>query len=261
MIANILFFRTNISRFTMTNVKENDADKPLGNSNKNTTNIVFFTGSGISAESGIKTFRDGDGLWENHDVYEVATPEAFARNPKLVLDFYNARRRQMYEVEPNDAHRFIAQMERNYSVQVITQNEDNLHERAGSTRVLHLHGELDKSRSSIDPAMIVSLRGKDIQIGDKAEDGTQLRPNVVWFGEAVPAIEQAIPIIGKADVLVVIGTSLQVYPAAGLVDYAPDTCKIICIDPSPDVKHNLSNGVHFIPEKAVLGIKELLSIL
>ncbi len=224
-------------------------------------NIVFFTGSGISAESGIQTFRDAGGLWENHNVYEVATPEAFTSNPEMVLRFYNARRQQMYEVEPNAAHQFIAQLEDRFHVDVITQNVDNLHERAGSSSVLHLHGELDKGRSSQNPNLIVPLHGKDINLGDRAPDGIQLRPHVVWFGEAVPAIEQAIPIIERADVLVVIGTSLQVYPAAGLLDYMSYHCKLICVDPSSDIQHSLSNKVIHIAESAVNGVSKLQKIL
>jgi NAD-dependent deacetylase len=223
--------------------------------------IVFFTGSGISAESGIKTFRDAGGLWEDHNVHDVATPEAFMRNPGMVLRFYNARRRQMYEVEPNAAHRFIAELEGEYDVQVVTQNVDNLHERAGSSNVLHLHGELDKGRSSSNPNLIVPLYGKDINLEDRAPDNTQLRPHVVWFGEAVPAIEQAIPIIERADVLVVIGTSLQVYPAAGLLDYMPKQCKLICVDPSPEIQHSLSNKVLHIAESAVCGVEKLKTLL
>lgn len=216
--------------------------------------MVFFTGSGISAESGVKTFRDHGGLWENHDVYEVATPEAFAKNPGLVLDFYNARRRQLYEVNPNAAHQAIANLQSHYDVYVVTQNVDNLHERAGSKNVLHLHGELDKGRSASDPDLIVELNGKDILLGDLAPDGSPLRPHVVWFGEAVPAIDEAIPIISEADVLVIVGTSLQVYPAAGLINYAPENCKVYCIDPAAEIPRGLPFDVEIIKEKAVKGM-------
>lgn len=221
-------------------------------------NIVFFTGSGISAESGVKTFRDNNGLWENHNVYEVATPEAFAKNPSLVLDFYNARRRQMYEVKPNGAHEAIANLQGKYEVNVVTQNVDNLHERAGSESVLHLHGELDKGRSSTNPHLIVDLAGQDIVLGDLAPDGTQLRPHVVWFGEAVPAIEEAIPIISAADILVIVGTSLQVYPAAGLINYAPENCVVYCIDPAAEIPSGLPFHVEIIREKAVRGMEILV---
>ena len=220
-------------------------------------NIVFFTGAGISAESGIKTFRDADGLWENHNIYEVATPEAFAANPKLVLDFYNARRRQMYTVEPNGAHHAIAALQDKHNVHVITQNIDNLHERAGSVQVLHLHGELDKGRSSANEDLLVPLHGNDIQIGDKAPDGTQLRPHVVWFGESVPALDEAVPIIETADVLVIVGTSLQVYPAAGLIDYANHHCAVYYIDPKAVKPPGYRNKIHVVAKKAVEGITAL----
>ncbi|MCC5918832.1 MAG: NAD-dependent deacylase [Cryomorphaceae bacterium] len=220
--------------------------------------IVFFTGAGISAESGVKTFRDADGLWENHNIYEVATPEAFAANPKLVLEFYNARRRQMYEVEPNDAHRDIAALQDKFEVSVITQNIDNLHERAGSKNILHLHGELDTGRSSTDDGILVPLNGRDIKLGDLAPDGTQLRPHVVWFGEAVPALTQAVPIIEQADILVIVGTSLQVYPAAGLIDYARPECKVWYIDPKAEVPPGYRNNIQLIRDKAVRGVRSLI---
>jgi NAD-dependent deacetylase len=218
--------------------------------------IVFFTGAGVSAESGISTFRDANGLWENHRIEDVATPQAFAKNPELVLEFYNIRRRQMYQVEPNEAHKKIAELEQFHEVNVITQNIDNLHERAGSTRVLHLHGELDFGRSSITDQIREPLHGRDILISDKAADGSQLRPHVVWFGEAVPMLEASIPIIQAADMLVIIGTSLQVYPAAGLVGYASASCEIVYIDPKAFVPPGLQN-IELIPDTAVEGMKQL----
>lgn len=228
-------------------------------------NIVFFTGAGISAESGIKTFRDADGLWENHSIYEVATPEAFERDPETVLRFYNQRRRQMYEVEPNNAHKKIAALQDKFNIKVVTQNIDNLHERAGCKNVLHLHGELDKGRSSVIPDSLVDLHGKDINLGDQAPDGSQLRPHVVWFGEAVPALEDAARVIQTADVLVIVGTSLQVYPAAGLIHEAPPNCILYYIDPKAEVPAGLGMHIQLIKEPAVKGMdtfeKELMNNL
>lgn len=217
-------------------------------------NVVFFTGAGISAESGIKTFRDADGLWENHSIYEVATPEAFQRNPELVLEFYNQRRRQMYEVEPNSAHKKIAELQNEFDIKVVTQNVDNLHEMAGCTNVLHLHGELDKGRSSVLPEQLVNLNGKDIKPGDKAPDGTQLRPHVVWFGEAVPAMDDAADVISKADVLVIVGTSLQVYPAAGLIHETQQDCDLYYIDPKAENPQGLGRHIELINEPAGTGV-------
>jgi NAD-dependent deacetylase len=194
--------------------------------------IVILSGAGISAESGIKTFRDADGLWEGHDVMEVATPQGFAKNPALVLEFYNQRRRQLNEVKPNLAHEIIAQLEKDFEVVIITQNVDNLHERAGSTKVLHLHGELTKSRGVSYPQFIYDQQG-DILLGDTCPNGTQLRPHIVWFGEDVPMIETAIDHVEIADIVVVIGTSLQVYPAASLMNYAPPHAPIFYIDKNP----------------------------
>ena len=179
--------------------------------------VVVLSGAGISAESGIETFRAADGLWANHPIEEVATPEGWQRNPALVLEFYNQRRRQLYTVEPNAGHRALAQLEATHRVTVVTQNVDNLHERAGSTAVVHLHGELDIARSTADESLLYPLAGKDIQIGDCCALGSQLRPHIVWFGESVPLIEQAEQIVRTADILIVVGTSLQVYPAAGLI--------------------------------------------
>ncbi|WP_417354251.1 SIR2 family NAD-dependent protein deacylase [Flavobacterium sp.] len=194
--------------------------------------LVVLSGAGVSAESGIKTFRDAGGLWEGHNVMEVASPEGWRKNPALVLDFYNKRRQQLFEVVPNKAHTIIAELENHFDVTVITQNVDDLHERAGSTNVLHLHGELLKARSVNNEFDIVECTG-DINEGDLHTDGHQLRPHIVWFGEAVPAIPEAINIVEKADYLIIIGTSLQVYPAAGLIDYAKQTTPIYYIDPNP----------------------------
>ncbi|MFP4674327.1 MAG: SIR2 family NAD-dependent protein deacylase [Opitutales bacterium] len=193
--------------------------------------IVALSGAGISAESGIKTFRGSDGLWENHRIEDVATPEGWAANPERALDFYNARRRQLYTVEPNPAHRALARLEATHRVTVITQNIDNLHERAGSSNVVHLHGELDVARSTADPSLLYPLNGKDIRLGDLCERGSQLRPHVVWFGEMVPEIERAANIVQTADILIVVGTSLQVYPAAGLAEAAPPTAQKFLINP------------------------------
>ena len=193
--------------------------------------IVVISGAGISAESGLSTFRDSNGLWENHSIYEVATPEAFARDPELVHRFYNARRRQLAEVDPNAAHLALAQLEQRFRVSIITQNVDNLHERAGSTEVLHLHGELTKARSSRDYRLIYDVGYRDLAVDEVCELGTPLRPHVVWFGESVPMIEPAMQLVASADHVLVIGTSLQVYPAAGLVDLVQETARLTVIDP------------------------------
>ncbi|WP_458625932.1 SIR2 family NAD-dependent protein deacylase [Winogradskyella sp. PC D3.3] len=220
--------------------------------------IVVLTGAGMSAESGIKTFRDADGLWEGHDVMEVATPEGFKRNPELVLNFYNERRQQLKDVEPNQAHRDLATLENHYNVSIITQNVDDLHERAGSSNVVHLHGELRKIRSSGDQNDIRTWT-EDIHLGDTCEKGYQLRPHIVWFGEAVPMIDKAIEICQQADILVIIGTSMQVYPAAGLLDFAPSETPIYYIDPKPNLNKN--SKVHSIAQSATEGVKTLLSLL
>lgn len=198
-------------------------------------NLVVLSGAGISAESGVKTFRDSGGLWENHRIEDVASPEGFARNPKLVLDFYNARRRQLKEVAPNSAHYILANLEERYHVQIITQNVDDLHERAGSTSILHLHGELKKARPVKNDLKIISWEN-DLNLKDVDEDGIQLRPNIVWFGEEVVEMDSAIEITKKANIFLVIGTSLKVYPAAGLVDYIPGNCELYLIDPNLDHK-------------------------
>lgn len=217
--------------------------------------LVVLSGAGMSQESGIRTFRDMGGLWEEYDVMEVATPEAWARNPELVMKFYNERRKQLYECVPNAGHIGIAGLEKDFDVEVITQNVDDLHERAGSSKVLHLHGELKKVRSQKDPSLIYELDGWELKFGDKCEKGSQLRPHIVWFGEAVPAMDEAVSIVEKADILVVIGTSLNVYPAAGLVYYTKPGAKIFVIDPErPPVS---SKNVIFIEEKAGRGLEIL----
>ncbi len=221
--------------------------------------IVVLTGAGMSAESGIKTFRDADGLWEGHDVMDVATPEGWARNPELVLNFYNERRRELFNVEPNLAHKTLKDLEQNFKLSIITQNVDNLHERAGSSKVLHLHGELLKVRSSLNETLIYDWE-KDLKLGDLAEDNSQLRPHIVWFGEAVPAIEEAIELVQTADILLIIGTSMQVYPAAGLINYLPYGKPIYLIDPKRPTG-NLPSQVHFIEATACNGIPTLLSLL
>ncbi len=217
--------------------------------------ITILSGAGMSQESGLKTFRDMGGLWENYDIYEVATPEAWQRNPELVNRFYNERRKQLLEVKPNEGHIGVAGLEKDFDVTVITQNVDDLHERAGSTNVLHLHGELMKVRSTVDPGLIYTLNHWEVKIGDKCKKGSQLRPHIVWFGEMVPAISEAQEIVEQADILVVIGTSLAVYPAAGLVDYSKPGIPIFVIDPNrPDV---YLKNVEFIVEKASIGVKVL----
>jgi len=220
--------------------------------------IVVLTGAGISAESGIKTFRDADGLWEGHDVMEVASPEGFRRNPELVLDFYNQRRKQLKAVEPNQAHRDLTALESDYKVTIITQNVDDLHERAGSTDVVHLHGELLKIRSTGNHNDI-KVWTEDINLGDICDKGYQLRPHIVWFGEAVPEIETAVKICYAADILIIIGTSMQVYPAASLIDYVQPDTAIFYIDPKPAIS---SDGkVTVIAKSATEGMKDLISIL
>ncbi len=208
--------------------------------------LVVLSGAGISAESGIKTFRDADGLWEGHDVMEVATPEGFRKNPELVLDFYNQRRRQLHEVIPNDGHLILAELEQYFDVDIITQNVDNLHERAGSSKVLHLHGELFKVRSVRNQNYILHWEN-DLKLGDTDEHGQQLRPHIVWFGEEVPALEEAARIVSEADILIVIGTSLQVYPAAGLIDFTQRHVPVYYIDPKPVPIANLRNSLEIIP--------------
>ena len=212
---------------------------------------MVLTGAGISAESGLKTFRDSDGLWEGHDVIEVASPLGFKNNPELVLDFYNQRRKQLLEVMPNEAHLALAELEKKYKVSIVTQNVDDLHERAGSTSILHLHGELLKVRSTYNEKDI-QYWSKDLFVGDLCKNGFQLRPDIVWFGEDVPLIPKAIEICENADILMIIGTSMQVYPAASLINFIPPNTKIFYIDPNPAVIHHPNLTV--IEEKATTGI-------
>ena len=222
--------------------------------------LVVFTGAGVSRESGLKTFRDEDGLWENHSVEEVATIDAWHKNPKLVLDFYNARRKQVIEAKPNAAHLELAKLESYFDVQIVTQNIDNLHERAGSSNVLHLHGMIDVAKSSKTGKQFI-LNGKDIQLGDLCVDGYQLRPDIVWFGEDVPNMEIASEIVSKADLFLIIGTSLNVYPAAGLVHVAPDRITKFLVDPNLQrvnniknltvISKNASEGVPMVSEKII----------
>ena len=215
--------------------------------------LVVLTGAGISAESGIKTFRDSDGLWEGHNVMDVATPEGWRKNPELVLNFYNQRRKQLLEVQPNIGHLILAEMERDFDVHIITQNVDDLHERAGSTNVLHLHGELLKVRSVKNTNAILDWK-TDIFLGDRDANGDQLRPHIVWFGEDVPALDTAISITQAADYFAVIGTSLQVYPAAGLIDFTKKTTPLFYIDPKPASIPNLKNSLELIPMNATDGV-------
>lgn len=222
--------------------------------------IVVLTGAGISAESGIKTFRDADGLWEGHDIMEVASPQGFKANPTLVLDFYNQRRRQLLKVKPNTAHKNLVALEKDFEVQIVTQNVDDLHERAGSTDVIHLHGELLKSRNTFDTEKIHECK-TDIKVGDKCAMGFQLRPHIVWFGEAVPMLSKAIEIVGECDILVVIGTSMQVYPAASLIDYIKPNTPIYFIDPKPAISENRFNNLTIISETATKGLPILIEKL
>ncbi len=227
--------------------------------------LVFLSGAGMSAESGISTFRDSGGLWDRYPVEQVATPEGYARNPELVTKFYNERRKQLMEVEPNGGHIGIAELESRFRVTVVTQNVDNLHERAGSTHVVHLHGELTKvcsSRNPHDPRYIRELRPEEYEVdsNDKAGDGSPLRPYIVWFGEAVPAMDIAIAHTVEADIFVIIGTSLNVYPAAGLLHYAPSSAEVYLIDPKPVNVHS-NRPIHIIRTTASEGIKELQRLL
>lgn len=221
--------------------------------------LIVLTGAGISAESGLQTFRDGDGLWENYRIEEVATPEAWERDPELVLRFYNMRRENIRRAQPNLAHLGLAQLEQFYEVDIITQNIDDLHECAGSTRVTHLHGEIFLMRSSVNPSLIYPIEG-DILLGDVAEDGSQLRPHIVWFGEPVPMIEKAIPIVASADIFVLVGSSMVVYPAAGLIDFLPiNTPRYILNKKTPHIRS--TNQTIFIEKPATEGIKDLMKYL
>ncbi len=222
--------------------------------------IVVLTGAGMSAESGIPTFRAADGLWENHRVEDVASPEGWQRDPKMVLEFYNQRRRKIVEVEPNKGHIILAELQADFDVQIITQNIDNLHERAGSKNVMHLHGEITKSRSTLDHELVYDIAGTELSWGDKCELGAQLRPHIVWFGEPVPLIEDAAKLTATADILVVVGTSLQVYPAAGLVQVAPHVAKKYIIDPHMPQVSGVTN-LTTIEEVASVGLQKLREML
>lgn len=222
--------------------------------------LVVLTGAGISAESGLKTFRDSDGLWEGYNVYDVATPEAWERNPELVQEFYNERRRQVLAARPNRAHEILAELEKYFEVEIITQNIDDLHERAGSTQVKHLHGVITKSQSDRKTNLTYDIKGSELKMGELCELGSQLRPHVVWFGESVPMIEVAAEICREADLFVLIGTSLAVYPAAGLIDFIPSLVPKYIIDPViPEVRRY--KNVIKIEERAVEGLRILKELL
>ena len=222
--------------------------------------IVALTGAGMSAESGLKTFRDADGLWEGHDVMQVASPEGWRQDPELVLDFYNQRRRQLFDVRPNQGHELLAELEQRYSVDVVTQNVDDLHERAGSSRVLHLHGELLKVRSSLDERLVQDWT-TDLVLGDLCELGSQLRPDIVWFGEAVPLLEPAAEITSQADIIIIIGTSMQVYPAASLIHFAQPGIPIFFIDPRPTISESQFSNLTVFADTAVTGMQKLAKLL
>ena len=219
-------------------------------------NLVVFTGAGISAESGLATFRDSGGLWEKYKIEDVATPEAFKSNPKLVLDFYNIRRRQLLKTNPNPAHYSLNKLQEKYNLSIITQNIDDLHERSGAENVLHLHGKLRESKSVLDHT-IYSIEDSDLNLGDLCPKGSQLRPNVVWFGESVPKMDEAIGLVLKADIFIIIGTSLNVYPAASLLHYAESAERIIIIDPNAE----FYNGVEIIKQKASIAVPNLVNDL
>lgn len=222
--------------------------------------IVVLTGAGISAESGLKTFRDADGLWEGYDVMEVASIDGWRKNRELVLEFYNMRRKQALEARPNAGHLALAGLEKDFEVVIVTQNVDNLHEQAGSSRVLHLHGELFKSRSTLDENLVYDIRGWELNIGDKCEKGSQLRPHIVWFGELVPMMEAAAEEVMSADIFMVVGTSLVVYPAAGLVHYAAGHAPIFVIDPNiPAISR--SGNVHLFEEPASTGVAKAAALI
>ena len=228
-------------------------------------NLVILSGAGMSAESGISTFRDAGGLWDKYPVMQVASAEGYVRDPELVINFYNERRKQLLDVEPNAGHIGLAELEKDFNVTVVTQNVDNLHERAGSTRIIHLHGELTKvcsSRYPYNPRYVKELKPEEyeVKMGDKAGDGSQLRPFIVWFGEAVPEIETAVDYVEKADIFVIIGTSMNVYPAAGLLNYVPRTAEVYLIDPKPVDTHSMRQ-IHIIQKGASEGVKELKKLL
>lgn len=222
--------------------------------------LVVLTGSGISAESEIPTFRDMGGLWEQYNFVDVASPEAWRKDPELVMRFYNERRKKLLECEPNTGHYGLVELEKYFDVQIVTQNVDDLHERAGSKNILHLHGEIRKSRSSVDPNLVYNIKGWQLKMGNLCEKGSQLRPHVVWFGEPVPEISNASKICSTADIFVVIGTSLNVYPAAGLIDYVPFECPIYLVDPG-DIQISYGSRVVYIKEKATTGVPLLINDL
>ncbi|MFN3404671.1 MAG: SIR2 family NAD-dependent protein deacylase [Cytophagaceae bacterium] len=222
--------------------------------------VVVLSGAGISAESGLNTFRDSGGLWEGYNVMEVASPEGWRKNPSLVLDFYNMRRKAAMQAQPNDGHNQLVRLEEKYDVTIITQNVDNLHERAGSTKVIHLHGELFKCRSTVDPGLIFEMKEWQLNLGDKCPKGSQLRPHIVWFGEMVPLMEEAMSLTQQADIYIVVGTSLQVYPAAGLVDFVQEESPIYVVDPNvPFLRHR--KNLHIIQSKASTGVKQVVDQL
>jgi NAD-dependent deacetylase len=222
--------------------------------------MVVLTGAGMSAESGLRTFREMGGLWEEYDVYEVASPGGWEKDKDLVLRFYNERRKQLLESSPNRGHFALAELEKDFDVTVITQNIDDLHERAGSSKILHLHGEMRKARSTADPSLVYEIDGWELNRGDLCEKGSQLRPHVVWFGEAVPAIGEAAEIVSRADLFVIIGTSMNVYPAAGLINYVPQDVPIYLIDPNEVAVAGYS-GIHVIQKGAGEGVDELIKML
>ena len=222
--------------------------------------LVVLSGAGISQESGIKTFRDADGLWNNYRIEEVASPVAWKHDPQMVLDFYNMRRKQLYEVYPNAAHYALAKLEEKYEVQIITQNVDDLHERAGSTLVLHLHGELKKVRSTLDENLVYILNGWELKLGDLCEKGSQLRPHIVWFGEPVPNIDSAISMAQKADLFLVVGSSLKVYPAAGLLHYVPHDVPKYLVDPEAEPQYYINN-LTIIKDKAAKGVQKFAELI
>ena len=224
--------------------------------------IVVLTGAGISAESGVQTFRDANGLWQNHNIMEVASPQGWARNKELVLEFYNQRRRQLHKVHPNEGHKALVDLEKHYDTVIITQNVDDLHERAGSKNIIHLHGELFKVRSTGDENLVYEWK-KDLNIGDKCEKGYQLRPHIVWFGEQVPMISVAAKEVMDADIMIIVGTSMQVYPAAGLVSYLMQGTPIYYIDPNPHISYELqrSANLEVLSEKASTGVRKVVDKL
>ena len=222
--------------------------------------LIILSGAGMSAESGVKTFRDDDGLWENHRFGDVASPVAWQRDPGLVMEFYNQRRKQLFEVEPNPGHLALVRLEKKFNVEIITQNVDDLHERAGSTKVLHLHGELKKARSTVDPKLVYEMDQWELKLGDKCEKGSQLRPHIVWFGEAVDMIGPAVEIVSKADIVLVIGTSMAVYPAAGLINYVSDDARKYYIDPKAFQVPGINN-LEVIQKKAGVGLPGLVDEL